>query len=111
MTENALHDRQWNPVVNDHGTRVVVAQPVRRSEMQHRDALGIPACDGWSDLPHSLLDEAIQTGFAKPFSPVFVNVVVASLHAHCFNSVRGVRSGLSQTSSFNSQLRVERDHR
>ena len=42
---------------------------------------------------------------------VFVNVVVASLHAHCFNSARGARSGLSQTSFFNSQLRVERDQR
>ena len=44
-------------------------------------------------------------------SAVFVNVVVASLHAHCFNSARGARSGLSQTSFFNSQLRVERDQR
>jgi transposase-like protein len=43
--------------------------------------------------------------------PVFVNVVVASHYAHCFNSGRGVRSGLSQTSSFNSQLRVEPDQR
>ncbi|MGF6482858.1 hypothetical protein QFZ91_005085 [Paraburkholderia sp. JPY419] len=42
---------------------------------------------------------------------VFVNVVVMSLHAHCFNSTGGIRSGLSQTSSFNSQLRVERDQR
>jgi hypothetical protein len=42
---------------------------------------------------------------------VFVNVVVASLHAHFFNSARGARSGLSQTSWSNSQLRVERDQR
>ena len=42
---------------------------------------------------------------------VFVNVVVMSLHAHCFNSSGGMRSGLSQTSSFNSQLRVEPDQR
>lgn len=42
---------------------------------------------------------------------VFVNVVVVSLYAHCFNSARDARSGLSQTSSFNSQLRVERDQR
>ena len=49
--------------------------------------------------------------FGEVTEAVFVNVVVASHHAHCFNSARGARSGLSQTSFFNSQLRVERDHR
>ncbi len=34
---------------------------------------------------------------------VFVDVVVASLHANCFNSVRGVRFGSTRTSSFNIQ--------
>ena len=52
-------------------------------------------------------------GSAVTLTPVavFVNIVVASLHAHCFSSARGVRSGLSQTSSFNSQSRVVRDQR
>ena len=40
-----------------------------------------------------------------------VNVLVASLHANCFSSSGCMRSGLSQTSSFNSQLRVDRDQR
>jgi len=40
-----------------------------------------------------------------------VNVVVASLQANCFSSSGCMRSGLSQTSSFNSQLRVDRDQR
>jgi hypothetical protein len=40
-----------------------------------------------------------------------VNVLVASLHANCFSSAGCVRSGLSQTSSFNFQLRVDRDQR
>jgi len=53
--------------------------------------------------------EAIVETARRP--TVFVNVVVMSLHAHCFNSTGGIRSGLSQTSSFNSQLRVERDQR
>jgi hypothetical protein len=40
-----------------------------------------------------------------------VNVLVASLHADCFSSSGCMRSGLSQTSSFNFQLRVDRDQR
>ncbi|MGF6638375.1 hypothetical protein OKW39_005591 [Paraburkholderia sp. MM6662-R1] len=40
-----------------------------------------------------------------------VNVLVASPHAHCFSSSGCMRSGLSQTSSFNFQLRVDRDQR
>lgn len=47
----------------------------------------------------------------EPCLTVFVNVVVASLPAHCSKSARGIRSGLSQTSFFNSQWRVEPDHR
>jgi hypothetical protein len=43
--------------------------------------------------------------------PAIVNLVVALLHAYCFSSVAGIRSGLSHTSSFNSQLRVDRDQR
>ena len=42
---------------------------------------------------------------------VFVNIVVVSLHAHCFSSSGCMRSGLSQTSSFNFQLRVDLDQR
>jgi hypothetical protein len=40
-----------------------------------------------------------------------VNVPVASLHADCFSSSGCMRRGLSQTSSFNPQLRVDRDRR
>jgi hypothetical protein len=40
-----------------------------------------------------------------------VNIVVASLQANCFSPSGCIRSGLSQTSSFNSQLRVDRDQR
>jgi hypothetical protein len=43
--------------------------------------------------------------------PAVVNVVVASLQANCFSSSGWMRSGLSQTSSFNFQLRVDRDQR
>jgi hypothetical protein len=48
--------------------------------------------------------------FLWPLTAV-VNVLVASLHANCFSSAGCVRSGLSQTSSFNFQLRVDRDQR
>src|ERR1700676_4617089 len=43
--------------------------------------------------------------------PAVVNVLVASLHANCFSSAGCMHSGLSQTSSFNFQLRVDRDQR
>ncbi len=51
------------------------------------------------------------TFFSLLTMSVFVNVVVMSLHAHCFNSAGSMRSGLSQTSSFNSQLRADPDQR
>src|SRR6202022_1183241 len=43
-------------------------------------------------------------GVRGPAVPAVVNVVVTSLHANCFSSAGCMRSGLSQTSSFNSQL-------
>lgn len=53
---------------------------------------------------------ATSSIYVTPLSAV-VNVVVASLQATCFSSPGCMRSGLSQTSSFNSQLRVDRDQR
>lgn len=90
-----------------------------RSGRQALEPAGNPAgrtTVGESDCQHSagvrwLGRDGGSLSVFRARQAVFVNVVVASLHAHCFNSARGTRSGLSQTSSFNSQLRVEQDQR
>jgi hypothetical protein len=77
--------------------------------------------DGRESYIAKALEHGVRDALAVPDYQVFalqqmlkaavVNVVVASLQANCFSSSGCMRSGLSQTSSFNSQLRVDRDQR
>ena len=52
---------------------------------------------------HVRICESLRGQFPRATRP--------SLQANCFSSSGCVRSGLSQTSSFNFQLRVDRDQR